>query len=363
MVGLLALACASFGGYTLSMTPTTKVSRLIFICTLSLTGLGPVFAAPLSISFDGNAPSAPAAFEAVTESAPVQPARISGSDVTAEYLTAFAGADAAFKSRIADDLKEYKILLVPGLFSNIDKTRLPLVGRFCSPDAKPRFEEQMAMLKEMGIEFERLEMKSESSIQVDAAIVSAAIKASAKPVIIFGSSKAGLDVLEALVAEKALLAKVRGVIMLQAPFLGTPVVDGLMSPRPADRLISNLLLDLGGSRQSLLDLTVSDREIYMRDNAGAIAGITAAVPVLSVATWMDPAEKGEDTSLKLLRNIMLKRGMKNDGLVPVDSAILPGSDYIMLAGVDHGAATSPTKKIAFDRVNFTKAVLAMILSR
>ncbi|OGS14329.1 MAG: hypothetical protein A2285_08685, partial [Elusimicrobia bacterium RIFOXYA12_FULL_57_11] len=347
----------------LAMTRNNTPSALILLCTLTLTGLRPVFAAPLNFYFDTAIPTIPAGTPAVAPSAPQQPPQgVYGTDVTAEYQTALAAADTVLTEELVKELKEYKVLFVPGLFSNVDKTKLPLVGIFCSSKTKPRYEEHMALLKSLGVDFERLELQTESSIQVNAVGITAAIRASKKPVIIIGSSKAGLDVLEALLTDKALVNKVRGVLMLQVPFMGTPVADKVVSNTKVGRFLNRILTKLGGSLDSLLNLTTAEREIYMRQNSAAIEQLAATTPFISVATWMDPAPKGtRDTGLKMLRNFMLKRGLVNDGLVPLDSAVMPGAAYIKIPGADHGATAQPTK-LSFDRVKFTKAALAMLLS-
>ena len=294
--------------------------------------------------------------------APAAPVGIVGTDVTAEYDAAFerAGtADAEAEKR----LKAYKFILVPGLFSNLDKSKLPLAKKHPAEKPKPHFAEQIAWLKSFGAEYEMLSMKSESSVQVNAEIVSAAIKASDKPVMIVASSKGGLDTLEALVEEKELTPKVRGIVMCQIPFLGTPVADYVIRNRGLDTLLTRFLLHMGGSIDSMVNLTSADRKAYMAANSAAITAIIGAVPIISVATWKDPDGDNPDTKLKPLRNAMLKQGLKNDGLVPVASAILPGTDYIKLPGLDHGATIKLTKNISFDRARFAKAVFSMLLSR
>ena len=70
------------------------------------------------------------------------------------------------------------------------------------------------------------------------------------------------------------------------------------------------------------------------------------------------------TKLLLPRDYMLRRGMDNDGLVPVESAVLPGSDYIKLRGVDHMVPVMDVDAVLkFDRRRFTKTLLLMIISR
>ena len=334
----------------------------ILFSALLLAVCGPVFAGTEIASFDGSVhtagPVAPVPPPAVDSSR-----KSLGLDATAEYYAAFNDAAAVSRTKLAVELKRYKVLFIPGLFSNVDKSKLPLVGIFCSSTTKPRYEEHMALLKELGVDHERLALQTESSVEENGARIAQVIKASDKPVILMGSSKAGLDMLAGLIGDPAAQRKVRGVIMLQAPFFGTPVANALIDEGSDDSFLGKILRSLGGSIDCLVDLTTWRTKKYMADNAGAIALFTGAVPVISVATWVDKAPKGQqDTGMKAMRNFMLRKGLKNDGLVPVDSAILPGSDYVKLSGADHGATAQPTK-LDFDRVGMTKAVLTMIMAR
>ena len=214
-----------------------------------------------------------------------------------------------------------------------------------------------------GIEYERLSMKSESSVQINGAIIAAAIKASDKPVIIIGHSKGGLDTIEALMADRSLLPKVRGVITLQSPFFGSPLADYVNTYSFLNSFAVKLLLKMGGNKESMLNLTEKDRKQYMADNAGAIAEITSAVPVVSVATFKDPVDGKWDTNLKPLRDKMFEHGIHSDGVVPVESAVLPGADIVKLEGFDHGVSVRPSNLIALDRVKFTKALLLTIFAK
>jgi hypothetical protein len=86
--------------------------------------------------------------------------------------------------------------------------------------------------------------------------------------------------------------------------------------------------------------------------------------MISFASWKDEEHNKIDTLLELPRDYMLSRGLNNDGLVPVESAVLPGSDYIKLRGVDHIVPVMAADTVLkFDRRRFTKTLLLMILSR
>lgn len=318
------------------------------------------YAAENAASLNQLTSEAPAA--AVTAPLPVQPAPAAVTrEVTAQYKAFYDSAEARFDGEATAKLNDYKVILVPGFLSDVDPNQFHL--SFMAPPAKRYFEDQIAMLKSLGITHERLVLKSQSSVQVNAVIISAAIKASDKPVILIGHSKGGLDILETLRADRSLLAKVRGVITLQSPFYGSPVAEYVNTHSLLTDQAVSLLLSMGGNKESMENLTVTGRKQYMADNAAAIAEITAAVPVISLTTFKDPVHHKWDTNMKPFRDEMYEHGIQSDGLVPVDSAILPGADFVKLDGLDHGVTIRPSKTIELDRVRFTKALLLTLFAK
>ena len=90
---------------------------------------------------------------------------------------------------------------------------------------------------------------------------------------------------------------------------------------------------------------------------------SAAVPVIAVATLKDPVDGKWDTNMKPFRDAMYERGTRNDGLVPVDSAVLPGAAIVRLEGLDHGVTIRASKTIPLDRVKFSKALLLTLFAK
>jgi len=300
---------------------------------------------------------------AVSQPRPQPPARVYGSDATAEYEAIFKSAEVKLNAVTEKKLTAYKFLLVPGLFACMDKSGLPLAGRKPSAGPKPHFAEQAAWLKSIGAEYEILKLRTESSVRDNVPIIAAAVRSSGKPVMIIAESKGGLDVLEALLRDAGLLPKVKGVVMSQIPFHGTPVADIIVDHPGLRKVVAKVMRRVNGSIDSLVELGTADRKAYMEEHAARIAEITRLVPILSVATWKEPCDKETDTALRPLRDLMLRQGLKNDGLVAIDSAILAGTDFVKISGPDHGAPIKKTKKIDFDRARFARAVLTMLLER
>ena len=81
------------------------------------------------------------------------------------------------------------------------------------------------------------------------------------------------------------------------------------------------------------------------------------VPVIAFASALDGAP-GADTKtlLEIPLELMWREGIRSDGLVPIDAAVLPGMDFVKVLGVDHIAPVMPALQ-HFDRVRMTKALL------
>lgn len=228
----------------------------------------------------------------------------------------------------------------------------------------PYFNDQIKLLKEMGVEFKVVDVDSTMPPAHNAEIAAKDIRDSDKPVIIISHSDGGMYVLQALTVHKDLLPRVRGFISLQAPFGGTPVAEYIKGHKYLSEAMAKLLGHFGGTIDSLLNLTPGERAMFQQSNRGPIREIISGVNMISFASWKEDEPNKLDTLLELPRDYMLKQGLANDGLVPVESAVLPGSDYIKLPGVDHMVTVmSEDTVLKFDRCRFTKTLLLMILNK
>ena len=349
-----ALLNMGFAGSSKSGTGAVKQMRKTALLLSSLLIIAPGFAFA-GQALDGLKAMAQTAPEAPPPPFPPIFINVPGTEVTGEYTNFFENADTRFDAAVIANLQKYKVIFVPGFLSDVDPSQLHIPGIALKP--AQHFEEQLNLLKASGVDYERLSMTSESSVKANSSIVSAAIKASSRPVILVGHSKGGLDILEALIADRSLLKKVRGFVALQSPFFGSPVADYVVSNNNLNDLAANLLLMMGGNKDSMINLTCADRKPYMAANAAAIADITATIPVIAVATWKDSVHGQVDTALEPVRDLLLVQGIRSDGVVPVDNALLPGANFIKLSGLDHGVTVSPSSYINFDRVKFIKALL------
>jgi hypothetical protein len=265
-----------------------------------------------------------------------------GLDLTPAYLDAYRSG-CAFGAAHAALLRRHKVLLVPGYFGDVDPAY---------------FADHLKWLGSLGVERERIRVSSRNSVAVNAPIVAAAIRGSAKPVLLITHSKGSVDALEALRADPTLRAKVKGWISLQGAFLGSPLADMMLDGSLLDPVVAIAILEfLGGSRASAQGLTTKASRAYANEHAAAIEALLRELPAIAFASALDGAPgKRARTNLDIPYVLMSRLGIRSDGLVPVDAAVLPGMDFVRIAGVDHIATVMPALE-PFDRVRMTKALL------
>lgn len=264
-----------------------------------------------------------------------------GADLTPGYQDAYR-RDCAFGAAHAAVLRRHKVLLVSGYFGDVDPAY---------------FGDQLRWLAKLGVEQEKVAVRSRQSVAVNAPIVAAAIRASAKPVLLITHSKGSVDALEALRAEPSLRAKVKGWISLQGAFLGSPMADWLLDGSLLDPASAITILQLfGGSKESAEGLTTKASRAWYREHEAAIGAVLREVPAIAFASSLDGAQARATGFLEIPRQLMSNRGLRSDGLVPPGSALLPGMDYVEVTGVDHVAPVMPALE-PLDRVRMTKALL------
>ena len=297
--------------------------------------------------------------------------RAPGVNITEEYKAKLS-AIAAAGDRAADAkykrLSGYRLLFVPGFMTNpsIDSDLLyKSAGNKSGKGLMPTyFDEQISWLRANGLDAGIVNIESEAGIKYNARLISAEIAKSPAPVIIFSHSKGGLDTLEALIQSPELRGKVRGLVSIQSPYYGTPIADWVLLNRYSLSPASAAALKLmGGSMQSVYDLSVKSRRDYQYENAAEIAKITAAIPTISFGAWKNEEKGVMDTLFEPTRDLMLKWGIKSDGLVPVDSEMLPGANQIAVEGLDHLATVIKVEKPAFNRVDFMRTMLSLLMGK
>ncbi len=263
-------------------------------------------------------------------------------DQTRAYSDAYRSS-CAFGIAHMEVLRRHKVLLVPGYFGDFDPNY---------------FADQWQWLVSMGVEREKVAVKSRQSVLINAPIIAIAIRDSIRPVILITHSKGSVDALEALRAEPSLRTKVKGWISLQGAFFGSPVADMLLDGSQLDPLVAILILGyFGSTKESAQGLTTSASLAYYRNHKAMIDQVVREVPAIAFASALDTAPGTRpNTTLEIPSELMARRGIRSDGLVPLDAAVLPGMDFVKVSGVDHIAPVMSALQ-RLDRVRMTKALL------
>jgi hypothetical protein len=264
-----------------------------------------------------------------------------------------ARAEAAFAS-VANRIRASRILFVPALLSGaaLKASRLRLVEYLTH---------QVRQLKDDGFNAEIAAIDTGATVTRNGERIAGILARDHCPTWIVTHSKGGLDTLEALIAYPEVRRFVDGWIAFQAPFQGSPVADvACLAPR-ARRVGGPALRLAGADPRAVYDLTTSARARYLEDNAAAIAQVLGQVPLMCVGT---AARKGWLGSWPTV-GWMEKHGLRNDGLVPVASTILPGAHYVLLEGMGHGdvATNRVFSSRSYEQIDLLKALFALMLAR
>lgn len=284
----------------------------------------------------------------ILPSAPNQAAKIEsrGEDRSAEFLRRFDDLQIHPADKV-EGLANYHVLVVHGLLGEVGLKFTRLLDKIdINQHLIDYFKDANKCLRTAGVDAEILEHKSQS-VACGGEAVARCILASDRPVLILSHSKGGLDTLEALciLQREGKLSKVAGWIAMQGPFKGAPEADRIAGDsvrRVATRVALNCL---GARSDAVKDMTTSAREAYFGEHREEIERIVKAVPVLCFAS-LKPDAKDAGT----------------DGSVPLESAKLPGADFVAVNGLSHSAAVM-SKPHEFNREALTRALFAMLLER
>jgi hypothetical protein len=264
-------------------------------------------------------------------------------------------------------LQKYKVIIVPGVLAQsfISDSSNQIKMQFFF---KEGFREQISVLQQNNIDYDFLDIETENTPAENAATIINAIERSTQPVLIYSHSKGGLDVLEALRQRPQLLSKIHGWATIQSPFYGAPLASPF-SHNIILRTISQHLFEwMGGDRAGLSSLTPEERVPYMNssDVKSLLKDINRQIKFINYASFKKNSF-GLDTPLEFFRDYTEHITGKNDGVVPLNSALLKdhGIDvnYILESEVDHLMTMTKyrLKQVNFNQKTHTMSVLKLLL--
>lgn len=264
--------------------------------------------------------------------------------------------DACFK-RVAHRIRASRILFVPAVLSGIalKASRLRLVEYLTH---------QVRQLRDEGFDADIVQVDTGATVEHNADRLAEIVIAHHRPTWVITHSKGGLDFLHMLVAHPEALRFVDGWISFQAPFMGSPVADVASGSTRARKISGAALRVLGSDLAALEDLRTDRRARYMAEHTARIARLGEELAIMCVATisgasLLKPTLGPDWPTGRWMDGL----GLRNDGLVPVGSAVLPGARHVMLDNLGHGevATRHILSRRRFEQVDLLKALFALAL--
>ncbi len=254
---------------------------------------------------------------------------------------------------LAKALRGQRVLLAYGLLGDV-------MARFAPIGIDYMGRQLLWLRRALGAEAAVVPLPTGAPVAANAARLAEVMAADARPALVIGHSKGGLEALAALLAPTA-AARCLAFLALQSPFRGSPVADAVCAARPVHMAAGGALRALRlGTGEGVADLTTRRREAWMSHHEAEVAALCARLPVLTAATFLDERAAGRDRHYLPLVRWLGRRAGPNDGLVPVSSALLPGAEQVVLPGVHRTLVAAAPHR---DPVGQLRTLLCRLLLR
>ena len=251
-------------------------------------------------------------------------------------------------SKIVSFLKSYQVIFVRGIFTDLYgglSERVKALGGPIPEGFGNPFYHEIKWLTDQGIDTIKARINTEESPSFNGNIVAELVEESTKPVILVSHSKGGNDTLFGLLQNPHIYSKIAGWLTLQAPLYGSPLFDCLVGC-PFTDIGLGLGIDLvGGNFEGLQEMKTHLLTKLHKERAHDINTIIQEVPTVSLASQfknpniflsaITPPQK-RSAFEALNRFILIAGGGPNDGMTPLKSSCLKGSDCVFLKNLDHG---------------------------
>lgn len=238
------------------------------------------------------------------------------------------------------------VTFIPGMFN-------PFINTFLGT----YFIDQMEYLDRRGVPYSILPVHTEGSIELNARTIYQELQGK-ENVVAFGHSKGGIDLLHALIKYPELRSKFRKIVFMQCPFFGTPLADFALQNQAGTIATKGLFrILLKGDIQAIKELSQKERSIYMMSHSSQIQEIVSAIEIECIGSAKLPERGRFDSILKVPRDfIQYKFKLPNDGMIPMESALIQGTKTKVFEDLDHASAVIRLTPQFFDRRAFSHQV-------
>jgi len=196
--------------------------------------------------------------------------------------------------------------------------------------------DKFARMTELGLDHVLVPIDTDASVEANALQVRDSVlehTQDGRMAVVLGHSKGGVDLAAALSMYPELRARVRAVVTLQAPWLGTPIGD-LVQDKAVLSWANRFIVEgaFQGEAGALTGLGTRARAAFVAQHPWP-EDIPAVCLATSLRSW--------STLLKVPDALLADSHGPTDGMVPVANAVLPGADAVFLRDVDHGGPVLP----------------------
>jgi hypothetical protein len=245
-------------------------------------------------------------------------------------------------------LRPYKIVIVRGIFTNIYgdlSEKVQLTGSSFPEGLTDPFYHELKWLRKNGLDAVIANINSEGGSRANGEAIAQIIKEEQKKVLLIGHSKGGIDTLFGLLYHPEIRDRVAGWLILQAPLYGSPLLDCMVDCPFTDIALNFGLQLLESHYRTPQEITSKALNNFHRENSKEIIDIINDIPTLSMAsTFKNPSlfsipfiSFSKKSAFELFnRFIEFSGGGENDGMTPLKSACLQGTECIHLQQFDHG---------------------------
>lgn len=297
-------------------------------------------------------------------------------DLTGLFKKSYS-KDSILSAEELDTFRNYDFYLVPGILSEtfiLNDQRSKLDFSILTNDY---FSSHLKFLKNNGLKVERLNSSSYSVAEIRENIRKA-LRPDSNKAFFITHSLGGLALLEELVSNEGIEARVGGIIFIQSPFSGSPVAETFLKyPYLMDKWVKPILPFLNTSEETIKYLRTDLREKFMKEHNNRIEQVLRTIPVITVSgianghrsLFQPSIDLIEHGCIKGLINRCLTRKLysgpydQSDGMVPLKNSKLIDSDFVILDGADHGETVVSIPFGNYKKESVLTALMKLILPK
>mmetsp|Transcript_8702 Transcript_8702/g.27015 ORF Transcript_8702/g.27015 Transcript_8702/m.27015 type:complete len:737 (+) Transcript_8702:145-2355(+) len=245
-----------------------------------------------------------------------------------------------------------------------------LVGGLFTEHYPGYFSNNLKRMQELGLTVVKSNIDTDAGVKTNSAVLKKEIEDEYEkhqlPVVLFGHSKGGVDIAVTLQKHASLHPMIGGVIAVQAPWGGTPLIDWVLS---------------SGARKALVNAWV---KVAWRGEAAAVADLglkrrvefnqkhpyPTQIPTLCLCSWSDFSTLGSSMadmggnsmagSAKRTENLF---GFRSDGMVVPQDARIPESDTILLTDMHHVEPATQLSGTRYHTGPLTQALVSLLFEK